>query len=92
MYGHENYFKVYQPQFDNHVYVCLDEDEKLCMLVHDPVTEETVAWWKLSCGQVLGVVNGMMQEYNKSTLVPLGLVTSPDCLLGEKVAGKKNWG
>mmetsp|Transcript_292 Transcript_292/g.656 ORF Transcript_292/g.656 Transcript_292/m.656 type:complete len:631 (+) Transcript_292:128-2020(+) len=85
-YDHDNYFKVYQPQFDDHAYVCSDDDEDLCMLVPDPVTEETVAWWKLSCGRVLGVVNGMMLEYDKSTLAPLGLVMSPDCLLGKQVA------
>jgi len=85
-YDHDNYFKVYQPQFDDHAYVCSDDEEELCMLVPDPVTVETVAWWKLSCGRVLGVVNGMMLEYDKSTLAPLGLVMSPDCLLGKQVA------
>mmetsp|Transcript_9107 Transcript_9107/g.19700 ORF Transcript_9107/g.19700 Transcript_9107/m.19700 type:complete len:316 (-) Transcript_9107:295-1242(-) len=84
-YEHDNYFKVYQPQFDDHGYVCAD-DEELCMLTPDAVDERTVAWWKLSCGRVLGVVNGMMLEFDKSTLAPLGLVMSPDCLLGKRVA------
>ena len=79
------YFKVYQPQFDDHGYVCA-EDEELCLLTPDPITEETVAWWKLSCGRVLGVVNGMMLEFDKSTLAPLGLVVSGDMLLGKQVA------
>lgn len=84
-YDHDNYFKVYQPQFDDHGYVCADEEE-LCLLTPDPITDETVAWWKLSCGRVLGVVNGMMLEFDKSTLAPLGLVVSGDMLLGKQVA------
>ena len=56
------------------------------MLTPNGVTEDTVAWWKLSCGRVLGVVNGMMLEYDKSTLAPLGLVVSSDMLLGKQVA------
>jgi hypothetical protein len=35
---------------------------------------------------VLGVVNGMMLEFDKSTLAPLGLVVSGDMLLGKRVA------
>lgn len=84
-YDHDNYFKVYQPQIDDHGYVCAD-DEELCLLTPDPITEETVAWWKLSCGRVLGVVNGMLLEFDKSTLAPLGLVISGDELLGKQVA------
>mmetsp|Transcript_9893 Transcript_9893/g.17331 ORF Transcript_9893/g.17331 Transcript_9893/m.17331 type:complete len:568 (-) Transcript_9893:732-2435(-) len=84
-YDHDNYFKVYQPQFDDHGYVCADEEE-LCLLTPDPITEETCAWWKLSCGRVLGVVNGMMLEFDKSTLAPLGLVVSGDELFGKQVA------
>mmetsp|Transcript_16004 Transcript_16004/g.29024 ORF Transcript_16004/g.29024 Transcript_16004/m.29024 type:complete len:611 (-) Transcript_16004:385-2217(-) len=84
-YDHDNYFKVYQPQFDDHGYVCGD-DEELCILTPKAITEETVAWWKLSCGRVLGVVNGMMLEFDKSTLAPLGLVVSGDELLGKQVA------
>jgi len=86
-YDHDNYFKVYQPQFNDHGYVCADdEDEELCLLTPNPITEETVAWWTLSCGRVLGVVNGMMLEFDKSTLAPLGLVISGDMLLGRQVA------
>lgn len=85
-YDHDNYFKVYQPQFDDHGYVCDSDEEEICLLTPDGVTEETVAWWKLSCGRVLGIVNGMMLEYDKSTLAPLGLVVSADILLGKQVA------
>jgi hypothetical protein len=84
-YDHDNYFKVYQPQMNDHGYVCA-EDEELCLLTPDPITVETVAWWRLSCGRVLGVVNGMMLEFDKSTLAPLGLVVSGDELLGRQVA------
>lgn len=84
-YDHDNYFKVYQPQMNDHGYVCAD-DEELCLLTPDPITRDTVAWWRLACGRVLGVVNGMMLEFDKSTLAPLGLVVSGDELLGKQVA------
>lgn len=84
-YDHDNYFKVYQPQINDHGYICA-EDEELCLLTPDPITKDTVAWWRLSCGRVLGVVNGMMLEFDKSTLAPLGLVVSGDELLGKQVA------
>ena len=84
-YEHDNYFKVYQPQMNDHGYVCA-EDEEICMLTPEPVTDNTVAWWKLSCGRVLGVVNGMMLEFDKSTLAPLGLVMSSDEILGKQIA------
>lgn len=84
-FDHDNYFKVYQPQFDDHGY-CAVTAEEMCLLTPESITEETVAWWKLSCGRVLGVVNGMMLEFDKSTLAPLGLVVSGDMLLGKQVA------
>jgi hypothetical protein len=86
-YDHDDYFRVYQPQFDDQCYLSAAEGEdETCLLTPDPVTEDTVAWWKLSCGRVLGVVNGMMLEFDKSTLAPLGLVVSGDMLLGKRVA------
>ena len=47
---------------------------------------ETVCWWHMSTGQVLGVHNGMVLEYDPSTLAPLGLVVGKDELSGRKVA------
>jgi len=85
-YDHDNYFKVYQPQFDDHGYVCDTDEEEMCLITPEGVKEDTVAWWKLSCGRVLGIVNGMMLEYDKSTLAPLGLVVSGDMLIGKQVA------
>ena len=86
-YEHDNYFKVYQPQMNDQHYVCAgEEDQDLCLLTQEPVTEETVAWWKLSCGRVLGVVNGMLLEFDRSTLAPLGLVMSADELMGKQLA------
>lgn len=45
-----------------------------------------VCWWRLNCGRVLGMTNGMLLEYDKSTLAPLGLVVSADQLVGKQVA------
>jgi len=84
-YDHDSYFKVYQPTFDDDGYVCADEEVE-CVLTPEAITENTHAWWKLANGRVLGVANGMLLEYDKSTLAPLGLVMSFDEILGKQMA------
>mmetsp|Transcript_7825 Transcript_7825/g.11251 ORF Transcript_7825/g.11251 Transcript_7825/m.11251 type:complete len:599 (-) Transcript_7825:168-1964(-) len=85
-YEHDEYFKVYTPQIGDDGYICGAEEDELCMISDEPITTDTVAWWKLGCGRVLGVLNGMLLEYDKSTLAPLGLVVSADELIGKKIA------
>lgn len=51
-----------------------------------PVTMETCVWWRLSSGRVLGVLNGMLLEYDGSTMAPLGLVLAKEELLGKVIA------
>lgn len=51
-----------------------------------PIPTTGVCWWQLNCGRVLGMTNGMLLEYDKSTLAPLGLVVSADQLLGKRIA------
>ncbi|CAE8582595.1 unnamed protein product [Polarella glacialis] len=46
----------------------------------------TVCWWHMKCGAVLGVHNGMIIEYEASTLAPLGMVVSRDELENRRVA------
>ena len=83
----DNYFKVYMPTEGDMGQICGSEHEE-CVLVNEsePITTETKTWWRLSCGRVLGVLNGMLLEYDKSTLAPLGLVVSADELLGKRIA------
>jgi len=50
------------------------------------VSEDTTAWWYLKCGRVLGIFNGMLLEYDPSTLAPLGLVVGADELVGKRIA------
>ena len=40
--------------------------------------ENSVCWWHMSDGKVLGVHNGMVLEYDHLTLAPLGLVVGRD--------------
>merc|ERR1712129_495554 len=47
---------------------------------------DTVCWWHMKDGAVLGVHNGMIIEYDASTLAPLGMVVSRDELHGRRVA------
>merc|ERR1719163_328158 len=49
------------------------------------VTTDTVAWWYLSCGRAIGMLNGNLIEYDSSTLAPLGLIVGADELVGKKI-------
>lgn len=86
-FDHDNYFKVYQPQAEDEHYYCGAETDPECSITEDePVTMDTKIWWRLSSGRVLGVMNGMLLEYDSSTLAPLGLVLRADELLGRTIA------
>eukprot|EP00526_Cylindrotheca_closterium_P006514 CAMPEP_0113633518 /NCGR_PEP_ID=MMETSP0017_2-20120614/17444_1 /TAXON_ID=2856 /ORGANISM="Cylindrotheca closterium" /LENGTH=605 /DNA_ID=CAMNT_0000544161 /DNA_START=181 /DNA_END=1998 /DNA_ORIENTATION=+ /assembly_acc=CAM_ASM_000147 len=85
-YEHDNYFKVYQPTEGDLQYVCGAETDELCSITDDdPVDMDTKAWWRLSNNRVLGVLNGMLLEYDQSTLAPLGLVLTAEELLGKSI-------
>jgi hypothetical protein len=49
------------------------------------VDSDTIAWWYMSCGRALGMLNGNLIEYDSSTLAPLGLVVGADELVGKKI-------
>jgi hypothetical protein len=89
-YEHDKFFKVYAPcagdecHEPDDAHVTYDPDGSIVM--KEAVTQETVAWWYLSCGRVLGMLNGMLVEYDPSTLAPLGLVVGADELIGKRVA------
>jgi 3',5'-cyclic AMP phosphodiesterase CpdA len=86
-YQHDEYFKVYQPTAGDELH---PPDENLVQydetFVLDPVTVDTKAWWYMACGRVIGTLNGMLIEYDPSTLAPLGLVVGADELVGKRVA------
>ena len=87
-YKHDKFFKVYQPCAGDSLH---DPDDGLIkyeddMIMDKPVTKESVAWWYMDCGRVLGMLNGMLIEYDKSTLAPLGLVVGADELVGKRIA------
>ena len=48
--------------------------------------ENSVCWWHMSDGRVLGVHNGMVLEYDHLTLAPLGLVVGREQLKGRYLA------
>lgn len=87
-YKHDKFFKVYQPSAGDALHPPDDglvryKDE---FTMEDPITEDTVAWWYMANGRVLGMLNGNMIEYDRSTLAPLGLVVGADELLGKRIA------
>jgi hypothetical protein len=47
---------------------------------------ETKAWWVMACGRTMGILNGMLVEYDSSTLAPLGLIVGADELIGKRIA------
>jgi hypothetical protein len=86
-YEHDSYFKVYAPSAGDDVH---PPDDGLVNYVDAmilPAVETTsVAWWYMGCGRVLGLLNGMLIEYDPSTLAPLGLVVGADELVGKRIA------
>lgn len=86
----DKYFKVYAPcagdalHPPDQYYIGYKEDGSL--EVNEKVTMETRAWWRMACGRVLGMLDGMLIEYDQSTLAPLGLVVGADELVGTCVS------
>jgi hypothetical protein len=86
----DQYFKVYAPceGDDSHP---PDENYRMygpdgLLHVDEEVTSDTKAWWRLSCGRVMGMLKGMLIEYDSSTLAPLGLIVGADELVGKRIA------
>jgi len=86
----DEYFKVYQPCAGDSLhppddgYIPYGPDGRLH--VNEKVTKETVAWWMMACGRTMGMLNGMLVEYDTSTLAPLGLIVGADELVGKRIA------
>mmetsp|Transcript_5712 Transcript_5712/g.16872 ORF Transcript_5712/g.16872 Transcript_5712/m.16872 type:complete len:551 (-) Transcript_5712:54-1706(-) len=89
-FDHDLWFQAYVPQEGDGCYI---EDPNgvinpagskydACS-IEDP---DAVCWWHMKDGAVLGVHNGMIIEYDSSTLAPLGMVVSRDELKGRRVA------
>jgi len=95
VYAHEHaelqggtFIKVYSPSAGDECYVEYDDEGdgvSIEPLDGCGVDDETVAWWHMSCGRVLGVYDGRLIEYEPSTLAPLGLVVGQDELAGKRV-------
>jgi hypothetical protein len=84
----DSFFKVYAPSAGDKLHppdagLINYEDE---FVFDEEITNDTVAWWYLACGRVLGMLNGMLIEYDRSTLAPLGLVVGADELVGKRIA------
>ena len=82
-----NFVNVYSPTEGDECFVAYDEDGDGVSIESctGSVDGETISWWKMSCGRVLGVYDGRLIEYEPSTLAPLGLVVGQDELAGKRV-------
>jgi len=87
-YEHDKYFKVYQPNAGDKIH---PPDDGFKRYNSDgninpfDIEMDTIAWWYMSCGRALGMLNGNLIEYDSSTLAPLGLVVGADELVGKKI-------
>mmetsp|Transcript_30683 Transcript_30683/g.42488 ORF Transcript_30683/g.42488 Transcript_30683/m.42488 type:complete len:595 (-) Transcript_30683:133-1917(-) len=81
-YDHDKWFSAYVPQEDDGCYLQEPSGE----IDGDFDSREPVCWWHMKDGAVLGGHNGMIIEYDSSTLAPLGMVVSRDELENRKVA------
>jgi len=79
---HDTYFRAYTPQKEDGCYI---ENKGGALNDGESWNEATVCWWHMSDGTVLGVHDGMIIEYDPTTLAPLGMVVSKDELMGRKV-------
>jgi hypothetical protein len=87
-YDHDSYFKVYAPCAGDALHPPDDGFRRYNADGNiDPfdIDMDTVAWWYMSCGRALGMLNGNLIEYDSSTLAPLGLVVGADELVGKKI-------
>jgi len=86
-YDHDLWFSAYVPQEDDGCYIVSPDGtinpDGDCSNFSNP---ETVNWWHMKDGAVLGVHNGMIIEYDATTLAPLGMVVSRDELKDRRVA------
>lgn len=88
--GDDQLFKVYAPCAGDKYH---PPDENLIpynefgeLHFDTPITFDSKAWWYMADGRVLGLLNGNMIEYDRSTLAPLGLVVGPDELINKRIA------
>jgi len=86
-FDHDLWFQAYVPQENDGCYVP-EPDGTLNPVESgkDFGNPEEICWWHMKDGAVLGCHNGMVIEYDPSTLAPLGMVVSRDELAGRRVA------
>jgi hypothetical protein len=90
-YDHDAWFSAYTPQEEDGCYIQMNEAQGGAGAAQSKLQSVTskadaVCWWHMASGRVLGVHNGMVLEYDASTLAPLGLVVGRDELAGRQVA------
>jgi len=94
VYAHEHefassdkWFKAYVPQDGDSCYLMNPDGTINDKVDADCLAKgESVCWWHMKDGAVLGVHNGMVIEYDPGTLAPLGMVVSRDEMIDRKVA------
>ncbi|CAJ1431905.1 unnamed protein product [Effrenium voratum] len=80
-FDHNLWLAAYVPKEDDGCVV-----EAMGSLNDDLDFSKGVCWWHMKDGAILGVHNGMVLEYDASTLAPLGMVISRDELRNRRVA------
>mmetsp|Transcript_56201 Transcript_56201/g.99319 ORF Transcript_56201/g.99319 Transcript_56201/m.99319 type:complete len:678 (-) Transcript_56201:306-2339(-) len=84
----DNFVRVFSPSAGDKYFAPYPEDGdgvSIEPLNGGKVDENTIVWWYMSCGRVLGIYDCRLIEYEPSTLAPLGLVVGSDELKGKRV-------
>jgi hypothetical protein len=86
-YDHDKWFQAYVPQENDGCYL-VDPSGVInpADSGKDFANPEEVCWWHMKDGAVLGCHNGMIIEYDPTTLAPLGMVVSRDEMMNRRVA------
>jgi len=86
-YDHDLWFSAYVPQENDGCQIA-NPDGTLNPGTSgvDYADPNQVCWWHMKDGAVLGCHNGMIIEYDASSLAPLGMVVSRDELKNRRVA------
>lgn len=80
------WFRAYTPRDEDGCYM----EDPNGLVACSQSEAAAVCWWHMEQGQVLGVHDGVVVEYDEATKAPLGIVVERDELRGRQVAVVNN--
>eukprot|EP00586_Coscinodiscus_wailesii_P014677 CAMPEP_0172492706 /NCGR_PEP_ID=MMETSP1066-20121228/23937_1 /TAXON_ID=671091 /ORGANISM="Coscinodiscus wailesii, Strain CCMP2513" /LENGTH=565 /DNA_ID=CAMNT_0013262487 /DNA_START=187 /DNA_END=1884 /DNA_ORIENTATION=+ len=80
-YDHDQWFSAYVPKEEDGCFLGSPD----CLVACQQTLPSSVCWWHMDDGAVLGLHDGQLVEYDKTTLSPLGIVVTKEQLKGREV-------